>query len=284
MKPSIEKSSVDTNVSDVARPAAELSGTLNQLLFPLARLCLENGITFQAVEEMLKLAFVHQADALQPGAPVHGAVSRISTSTGISRREVTRLHRSQAPARSTKPPLSTEVFARWTGDPAFRDSNGLPSPLKRQGPAPSFESLAQSITRDVHPRSMLEELIRLGLAQHDEVSDCVSLPPGDFVPHADSQQMLGLLGDNVGDHLKAAVDNVIHRENRHIEQAVFADELSAESIEALHPLVAAHWDALRDAMVPALTALIEADRLAGRPQDQRVRVGLYAFSEATQNS
>jgi hypothetical protein len=34
-------------------------------------------------------------------------------------------------------------------------------------------------------------------------------------------------------------------------------------------------------MVPAITTLIEADKRAGREQDQRVRIGLYSFSDAT---
>ena len=39
-----------------------------------------------------------------------------------------------------------------------------PRALPRVGPAPSFESLAQEVTRDVHPRALLEELLRLKLA------------------------------------------------------------------------------------------------------------------------
>jgi hypothetical protein len=34
-------------------------------------------------------------------------------------------------------------------------------------------------------------------------------------------------------------------------------------------------------MVPAITKLIEADKRAGRAQDQRVRIGLYSFSDTT---
>lgn len=270
--------------SDVTGQDADLSGILNRLLVPLARLCLANGVTFAAAEDILKQAFVHEANALQPGASGHGTVSRISTATGISRREVTRLIKSDAPERPTKPPLATEVFARWTTDPAYREKNGTPCVLKRQGPAPSFEALAQSITRDIHPRSMLEELIRLGLAHHDEESDCVSLARNEFVPSGDSLQMLGFLGDNVGDHLDAAVANVLHDDRRHFEQAVFADELSAESIEQLRSLVTAQWQALCEAMVPAITELIESDRLVGRSQDQRMRIGLYNFTESTPNT
>ena len=260
---------------------AVLPKTVSRLLFPLARLCLANGVTFAVVEELLKQAFVQEAAALQPAAPQHGTVSRISTATGLTRREVTRLVKSEKAIRSTKPPISTEVFARWTTAPAYQDHDGTPCMLKRQGPAPSFEALAQSVTRDVHPRSMLDELIRLGLVHYDEELDSVSLTRNEFVPRGDTHQMLELLGDNVGDHFDAAVANVLHDGNRHLEQAVFADELSTESIAALRPLITDSWQTLRDAMVPAITALIEADQLAGRLQNQRVRIGLYTFCDST---
>ena len=269
---------------DVADADAVLLGTLSRLLAPLARFCLAKGATFAQAEEVLKRAFVQEANALQPGADGHGMVSRISNATGINRREVTRLTKSDTPERPTKPPVASELFARWTTDPAFRDENGAPGALKRQGPSPSFETLAHSITRDVHPRSMLAELVRMGLARHDADSDSVTLCRNDFVPNCDTRQMFEFLGDNVGDHLAAAVANVVGDDRSHLEQAVFADELSAESIEALRPLIAAQWQALRDATVPAITELIEADRLAGSSQNRRVRIGLYTFNEATPDS
>lgn len=256
-----------------------LTEALSRLLAPLARLCLAKGVTFAATEELLKQTFVQEADALQPGAPEHGKVSRISTVTGISRREVTRLTRSGSLVKQAKHPLAAEVFARWTTDPKLKGQDGEPRALKRQGPAPSFETLAQSITRDVHPRSMLDELVRLGIARHDEQSDCVSLLRSDFVPGNNSSQILAFLGENVGDHLDAAVANVMHEGSRHHEQAVFADELSAESIAELLPLVANQWKTLRDAMVPAISDLIDADRAAGRKQDQRMRIGMFSYTE-----
>lgn len=270
-----------TATSDSVNPDDAVIGTVSRLLAPLARLCLANGVTFATVEEMLKRAFVQEANNLHPGAPSHGTVSRISTATGIRRREVTRLTKSEFPVLPTKPPHATQVFARWTTDPALQDQDGAPCPLKRQGTVPSFETLAQSVTRDVHPRSLLDELIRLGLASYDEANDCVTLIRSDFVPDVDSRQMLDFLSNNVGDHLDAAVANVLKDGCQHFEQAVFADELSAESIDILRPLVTDQWQALRDALVPTLTELIEADTLAGRSQNQRVRIGLYAFSEST---
>jgi len=91
--------------------------------------------------------------------------------------------------------------------------------------------------------------------------------------------MLGFLGDNVGDHLSAAVSNVIAAEPPHFEQAVFADELSLESVAAVRRMVLSSWERLMEGAVPALEALIEEDRKLGRAQNQRVRIGLYSYSE-----
>jgi hypothetical protein len=271
------------DTSDIRYKDTALIEALRRLMVPVARLCLASGITFATVEDVLKRAFVQEADALQPDEPMHGKVSRISTATGINRREVTRLTKLKATVQPAKPPLAAEVFARWSTDTSWRNLDGAPSVLQRQGDAPSFEALAQSITRDIHPRSMLDELLRLGLVYHDEDLDLVSLTRSDFVPLSDSRQMLNFLGDNVGDHLDAAVTNVLHDGNKHLEQAVFADELSSESIEVLRPLIMAQWQSLRDAMVPAISTLIETDLRAGRVQDQRVRIGLYTFTETAPN-
>jgi hypothetical protein len=251
---------------------------LSRLLQPVARLCLANGITFAVVAEILKRAFVHEARLLHPDMPEHGMVSRISTATGINRREVTRLTKADIPAAVTRQPPAAEVLARWITDPSLRDRKGKPLALKRTGAGQSFEVLAQLVTRDVHPRSLLDELIRLGLVQHDAAGDQVALVVDDFVPRADLQQMLAFLSDNVGDHLEAAVENVTTGDGRHMEQAIFADELSEESARALQPRITARWQALREELVPFITELIEADRQAGRPQDQRVRIGLYSFT------
>lgn len=274
----------NATASEIESKDTALFRTLNRLLMPIVRLCLANGITFATAEEVLKRAFVHEANAMHPTAPEHGKVSRISTVTGINRREVTRLTTAETPELTTKQPLASEILARWTTDPAWRDSDGGPLVIKRQGPASSFETLAQSITRDVHPRSLLDELIRLDLVSFDESLDLVTLTRKNFVPKSDSKQMLNFLSDNVGDHLNAAVTNVLHDGNSHLEQAVFADELSAESLKAFLPVVMTHWNTLHEKMVPALTSLIEADKLAGRTQDQRVRIGLYTFTDSTTES
>ena len=175
---------------------------------------------------------------------------------------------------------ATQIFTRWLGLKRYHDARGRPRPLPRQGKAPSFESLAQSVTQDVHPRTLLEELCRLGLAEVNAKTDTVRLVRDAFVPHDDRTRMLEFLGANVGDHLAAAVANVRAETPLHLEQAVFADELSAESTEALRALVIARWKELLTALVPRIQALIDGDAKAGRVADRRVRVGLYSYRAA----
>ena len=261
--------------------AQALQQALTQLLTSVARLSVARGVPFVQVEEMLKRSFVDAASAAHPGLPEHRKVSRISTSTGINRREVTRLTAPQ-PRAGARPPgrsVANELYAHWRSHPTWRDADGQPRVLPRLGPAPSFEALAQEITRDVHARSLLDELCRLGLARLDKATDTVALQGDAFVPRGDRVRMLGFLGENVGDHLRAAVDNVLATDRPpHLEQAVFADGLTAASLEALRPLLREQWAQLRLAVVPALEAEVAAGASAPEARG-RVRLGLYAYQE-----
>ena len=251
---------------------------IGRLVLPLARLAVAKGLPFAVVEAQLKQAFVQSGREAHPQLSAHRVVSRIATATGLSRREVTRLTQMRSPLPQRRP-VAAELFAHWAHDPAYKDRHGRPRVLPRQGEALSFESLAQSVTRDVHPRSLLDELLRLGMAVHDTERDTVALVRDAFVPRGDAERMLGFLGDNVGDHLGAAVANVLSDGHAHFEQAVFADELSVESIQHIRTLVSVQWREATAALVPAIEALIEQDRAAGRAQDQRLRIGLYAYTD-----
>jgi Family of unknown function (DUF6502) len=258
--------------------ADALLQAVDALLGPLAQLAVAKGMPCAVVEGRLRQVFVRAARDTHPNPLPHRMVSRIATATGLSRREVTRLTQ-PVPAPVRRRPVAAEVFARWSNDRLYRDARGRPRKLPRQGNPPSFETLAQSVTRDVHPRSLLDELLRLGLAAHDVADDSVALVNDAFVPRGDTERMLSFLGHNVGDHLGAAVANVLGDGRQHFEQAVFADELSSQSLDATRETIEAQWRAMCATLVPQLKELIDADLAAGRPQDQRLRVGLFSYSE-----
>jgi hypothetical protein len=249
------------------------------LLEPLARLAIARGLHHADLDELLRAAFVDAALAAHPDVTPHRAVSRVSTATGLHRREVNRLLQREEVAAPKRSP-ATQVFTRWLSDPAWH-ANGEPvRALPRQGTGLSFETLAQSVTKDVHPRSLLEELCRLGLARLDTNGEQVELLRERFAPTGDEPRMLDFLARNVGDHLQAAVTNVLAPEPPHLEQALFADELSSDSVQRLQPMVREQWRQLMRGLAPQVQKLIDDDQAEGRAQDHRVRVGLYAFHEA----
>jgi Family of unknown function (DUF6502) len=252
-------------VTDAAAPPDALAAALQRLLAPVARLAVARGVTQATLDEWLKRALVQAADQQHAALPPHRRVSRITTATGIHRREVTRLvaqlregdARQLVPAQRSQ---ASELFYHWRTNPQYCDRHGSPAELPRAGAAPSFESLAQAITRDVHPRSLLDELLRLGLAAQDRERDTVRLVRDAFVPQGDEGRMLRALANNVGSHFDAAVDNVLLGNRRHFEQAIFADGLSDASLAEFRNLVRDQWQALIATMVPALEAMIERDQ------------------------
>ncbi len=267
-----------------ATPAedAALQQALARLLEPLARLAVARGVPYAVVDESLRSAFVTAAHSAHPGLPEHRRASRVSAATGLHRREVTRLLEAAAQPTGAAPPRSPAamVFAHWRADKHYRTRSGAPRSLPRTGPAPSFESLAQEVTRDVHPRALLEELLRLRLATLDTERDTVALAKADFVPRGDAQRMVQWLGANVGDHLAGAVANVLSKEPSHPDQAVAAEGLSAASVAQVRPVLHAHWQRLTAELVPLLERLIEQDSGIDPGQSYRVRFGVYGFDTA----
>lgn len=257
-----------------------LLATLAQLMQPLARLCLAKGVPIQAFEEALRLAYVQAAADSCAGMNPDRLTSRISTMTGLTRREVARIRSSQAPARPVTRSLAIDVLTYWVSQPEYVNGKGMPIAVPRSGAAPSFDALASSVTRDVHPKSLLVDMLRLGLVTHDISHDTVALVHATYVPNQDWPRMVGFLGANVGDHLCAAVDNLLGNGHQHFEQSLLADELSAESLQAAQALISEQWRELITHVGPRLQTLMGQDLAQGRTRDQQLRIGLYSFMGA----
>jgi hypothetical protein len=264
------------------------------VLRPLARLAIDHGVQFGQLEELAKRAMVEAAIRATDGEGAGQApISRLSVITGIHRKEVKRLADATdlAAIRASRTPAA-ELFTRWLTDPAWCDPEGRPRELARRLPdeaAPSFETLARSVTTDVHPRTLLDELLRLGLAEFDPQADSIRLRVTSYVPASAIGDLLTLVGDNVGAHLAAARDNVAAAlRTAHggppspapfVEQALYADALSPASAARATVLAREQWGALLRTLAPVLQRLEDEDRAAGRPIDRRVRIGLYSYSD-----
>lgn len=143
--------------------------------------------------------------------------------------------------------------------------------LPRKGVAPSFDALAQSIVRDVHPRTLLEQLVAAGTISVD--GDVVTLIAESYQPLAGSADQIAYLARNGGDFLSAATDNIISDGDGHFERAAHYDGLSGDAV--------AHLDArFRKGQMALLQKIShEAARLQEKsPGSQRFRAGGYFYS------
>jgi hypothetical protein len=255
-----------------------LMDAIGAVLGPLARLAVARGVRFSDLEERMKQAFVQAARDAHPGGLPHRQVSRISITTGINRREVTRLVKTANEPTAQQLSLAMRAYFRWSTDPDFQDADGQALALKRQGESGSFEAMASRVTRDVHPRSLLEDMVRLKIAVWDAEADIVTLSNDAFVPNDDVAHLLEFLGANVGDHLRAAVENVSGVQPRHFEQSIRGTGMATASMHSMRPLLEQQWKAMTRKLVPELQRRIDADGQAGPEPAGEVRIGLYMYS------
>ena len=98
---------------------------------------------------------------------------RVSILTGLTRKEVHRL-RNQGDKKKDASNLSRvgRVVAGWNQDPDFTGPYGLPIPLPFEGTTgndgPDFTELVKRHSGDMSPRAMLDELLRVGLAEIED--------------------------------------------------------------------------------------------------------------------
>jgi hypothetical protein len=152
---------------------------LRQIMRPLVRLLVRNNLTLQVFTDILKDVYVSVAAETLEQEKQKPTESRISIMTGVHRKDVKSIRaKEEGTPTSSSSSRIAEMIARWQGVHSYADDAGLPLVLpympKSEGAA-CFTRLAADVSRDIHPRTMLDELVRLGYVSHDGVTDMVTL-------------------------------------------------------------------------------------------------------------
>jgi len=257
-----------------------------RILRPLVRWLVRNGVRHQELTAGLKPVFleVARAELLAGGrAATDSAVSLLS---GVHRRDVRQLTRAE-PAVTEGPPRPAggvigEAVGRWMSEPEWLDAEGHPRVLPRNGDQ-GFDGLVGAISRDVRPRAVLEEMVRLGVVE--EADGGVRLRTDGFAPRSGLDDMAALASWNLHDHAAAAVAN-LEGDANFLEQALYVDELTVEGQERVRQAVQQAWrQAVRTVMREA-RATYEHDQAHAAPEQrtQRARFGVYFFSQRSDES
>ncbi len=259
---------------------------------PLVTWLLRSGVGFGAFTNALKPVFLAQAERELTHQKISD--SAISLLSGLHRKDVRRLRQSgqqsldAIDARTLaqgKPSAANQVLTRWL-------TNGWPTTLEISATPQSFDALVRTVQSDVHPRAVLDELSRLGLVAQEGTQ--VRLVKEAFAPAPEQAQAQEMFAANVADHVAAGLQNLrpvppgqkratapnSPSPRTFLEQSVFADGLSAESVEVLHQLANALWREALERVVQAAVPLCEQDQNTANPQ--RFRLGMFSYSQAEQ--
>jgi hypothetical protein len=254
-----------------------------RVMRPLVRLLIRSGVPYQAFAIALKHVFVESARAELASRSMAQTDSAVTLLSGVHRRDVRNLSRPASSRKAAEGPprsLPAEVIARWMSDPAYLDANHAPRLLARssEGAAGSFDALVEGVSRDVRPRAMLDELIRLG-AVHEEDGGVRLLGTG-FAPRHDFEEMSRLFADNLGDHAAAAVAN-LQGESNFLEQSIFVDEITEESAARLQKVSVQAWKQAFKSVMEEAQARFDDDAVSADAGQRRhrARFGVYFYTD-----
>jgi hypothetical protein len=248
------------------------------LMAPVVRWLLRHGVHYGAFTEMLKGSFVKMAREELARAGAKTTDSAISVMSGVHRKDVRTL--GQTPESLPVPrciPLASQVLDLWRTDARFLDAVGEPKRLPRGGSGESFEALAREVSTDVHPRTLLDELLRLSLVTID--GDGVMVASRSPLPAPSIEEGAAVFSTNAADHIAAAVHNLTLGGPKFLEQSVFVDGLSEQSAEHLHDVARGLWQDAFETMVTRARERVQAD--APITADASIRFGVYYYRQVS---
>ena len=220
-------------------PSKEIIKALRFLLRPLIKLMLSYQVTYPLIIKMLKEVYVEVAENEYKIESKRLTDSRISLISGVHRKDVKAM-RDQAFSYDDDVPvgitLGSALVARWCVDEDYLDSEGEPRPLPRlsskKSNVTSFESLARSINKDIRPRSVLDELLRLKVV-HICDDDDVWLHKDALISDEGLKEKAYYLGMNLHDHIAVCTHNMGDEQPSMLERCLYYDNLTTEDVEVL---------------------------------------------------
>lgn len=268
-------------------PEQALTAAVIRLLRPVVRILMRYGMPYEGFAELAKRTYI---DVAQHDYAIEGrkqSISRISTLTGIYRREVSRLLElpplddSEITQRHNR---AARVIGGWLQDRHYVDAGRKPLPLPLEGDEPSFTHLVRKYSGDIPVRAILDELVRVGSVEQQD-DGLIQLMHRAYVPKSGEADMLSIFGSDVADLVDTIDHNLVsgHDESR-LQLKVQYDNLSREAVDEFQQLAGERGRAVLEEFNAWLA---QRDRDAN-PQAEgtgRIRAGLamYYFEEQYQD-
>lgn len=258
---------------------AALIKAVRLLCKPLIRLLIEKGLTFPQFRELIKELYVETADANFSLDGKKPSDSRIFVLTGVHRKDIKRIRlqsEQETQQISSSASLSGEIVARWTSMQEYLDDKGKPRQLLKveKNNEPGFDQLVSSVSKDVRPRVILDEWLRLNIVRLKD--DYVVLNKSAFVTNKEFKEMAYYLGHNVHDHLASCVNNILTENEPMLERSVYYASLSENSVNKLNTIASKKGNELLQHLNKQAIKFYDADKNKD-DANYRMRLGVYWF-------
>jgi hypothetical protein len=260
-----------------------LSDATQAILRPLVRVLLRNGIPYGTFAALARAVYVEVAEKEFALDGKRQTVSRISTLTGLTRKDVARIQEGDT-ARSTPDAerynRPARVIGGWVRGKAYHDRRGHPADLPMDGETGSFSALVREFSGDIPPRAMADELARVG-AIEIRPNGAVRLLTRAYIPRGDQADKLGILGADVADLIRTIDHNLTCApDDSYFQRRVSYDNIPREKLPALTKELGRQAQSCLESMDRVLAAA-DRDRNPEAEGTGRVRTGvaIYYFQE-----
>ena len=206
--------------------------SLKVILRPIIRFCLRHSLGIQDLLEIVKIVFIKLAAEELEKAGEKVTVSRLSVMTGLQRPAVKRYTEDPDPKPSATR-FTTRVITQWRRDPEFLTANSRPKVLGTEGDESEFKRLVERVSTDLHPRTVLFDLKRLGVVE--ETKGGVRLKAKAYKPDRDKNpaDIYRMLSRDVEDLVEAVMENVewnLSEELPNFHAYTYFDNVSQEDV------------------------------------------------------
>ena len=192
-----------------------LTTAIGQILRPLVRILLRNGIACGSFEEMVRKAYVDEAFAQASRNNTKATVSSVSAETGLSRKEVKRLNETvltDSENTEQKYNRAIRVISGWLNDPLYAYEEGNPRALSLDN-APSLDSSSASFANlikqysgDIPTKAMLNLLESSACVERKD--GLVHLVRNAYVPGSDPEEIIRILGNDTSELINTIDHNL----------------------------------------------------------------------------
>jgi hypothetical protein len=260
-------------------------GFIKTCLRPLVRILIKQKVEFNSFQNLVRGLFVEEAEKyiMETSENSRGKISSIAYQTGLDRREVSRILKSQSnEVEWVEQNRSREgnILDHWYSHPPFCTEKGKPVPLKRSGKGLSFETLTQKFGKNISHGPILEALLE---------SECVEIKDGKvhlinrtFIPQQDiSRTKIEVAANTIKRLTRTIEHNFEHSQDTNFQSNLFSIKIPAANKEEfrqeVNQLLRHHY---YNTFYPEFEAIEKKYEPINVPkQESRIGLGLFYFEE-----